>query len=199
MADHYEELGVPRDASPGQIKAAYRMMAHRTHPDREGGDAERFKRVSAAYETLSDSERRAQYDRTGQDKPRDLQAEAEDIAAKLILSHVEKSDDPDFVDVLSSVRRDIKAQAYAMRQSSDGVAATIRKLNKAIKRTTRKGGRNLAVLMMEDRVADLERTFEKYKDGLKQAELIQAVLDDYEYAFEPKPTPVWTSATTTLY
>ncbi len=70
MADHYETLGVARDATGEEIKRAYRKKARQYHPDANPGDpgAEvRFKEVSAAYEVLSDPERRSRYDRFGTD------------------------------------------------------------------------------------------------------------------------------------
>jgi DnaJ-class molecular chaperone len=68
VADYYELLGVARTASPDEIKKAYRKLAAQYHPDRTGGDkaAEaKFKEVTAAYEVLSDPEKKEQYDRFG--------------------------------------------------------------------------------------------------------------------------------------
>src|SRR5215218_9650772 len=66
--DAYELLGVPRDADETQIKKAFRKLARELHPDvnPDDPDAEaKFKEVAEAYEILSDSERRATYDRYG--------------------------------------------------------------------------------------------------------------------------------------
>lgn len=66
--DYYEVLGVTREATPDELKQAYRKLAVKFHPDRNPDDpttAESFKAVSEAYHTLSDPDRRAHYDRYG--------------------------------------------------------------------------------------------------------------------------------------
>jgi molecular chaperone DnaJ len=68
--DHYEVLGVARDASEQQVKKAFRALARELHPDVNAHDPaaeEKFKEAAEAYEILSDSERRAIYDRYGHD------------------------------------------------------------------------------------------------------------------------------------
>jgi curved DNA-binding protein len=59
--DYYSILGVDRNADQNQIKQAYRTLVKQHHPDR-GGDAEKFKRINEAYETLKDPATRQQYD-----------------------------------------------------------------------------------------------------------------------------------------
>ncbi|HLX94001.1 MAG TPA: molecular chaperone DnaJ [Puia sp.] len=66
--DYYEVLGVAKNASSDEIKKSYRKVAMQYHPDRNPGDKsaeEKFKEAAEAYEVLSDSEKRAQYDRYG--------------------------------------------------------------------------------------------------------------------------------------
>lgn len=66
--DHYEVLGVSRSADGKEIKAAYRRLAMKYHPDRNPGDTsaeERFKEINAAYAVLSDEQKRARYDQYG--------------------------------------------------------------------------------------------------------------------------------------
>ena len=65
--DYYEILGVSRDASNEEIKKAFRKLAFQYHPDRnrDDGAEARFKEVNEAYEVLSDTDKRAAYDRFG--------------------------------------------------------------------------------------------------------------------------------------
>jgi DnaJ-class molecular chaperone len=77
-ADPYETLGVKKDASQDAIQKAYRRLAKKLHPDLNPGNKqaeEQFKEVSAAYDLLSDPEKRARFDRgeidaSGAERPR---------------------------------------------------------------------------------------------------------------------------------
>lgn len=64
VTDLYADLGIKADASPEEIKQAYRKRARETHPD-HGGSEEEFQKVNAANIVLSDPEKREKYDRTG--------------------------------------------------------------------------------------------------------------------------------------
>ena len=62
----YKILGVSKTADEGEIKKAYRKAAVKHHPDK-GGDPEKFKELSAAFEVLNDPEKRKRYDEYGKD------------------------------------------------------------------------------------------------------------------------------------
>lgn len=78
VKDPYQALGVAKNATPEQIKKAYRKLARTSHPDLNPGNREaeeRFKEISAAYDLLSDPDKRARFDRgeidaSGAEKPR---------------------------------------------------------------------------------------------------------------------------------
>lgn len=65
MNDYYEILGVPKNASKEAIKQAYRSLAHKFHPDKQGGDEKKFKEINEAYQVLGDERKRAQFDQFG--------------------------------------------------------------------------------------------------------------------------------------
>lgn len=65
MENYYKVLGVLKNATPEEIKKAYHKLAHKYHPDKLGGNEKKFKEISEAYQVLSDSQKRAQYDRFG--------------------------------------------------------------------------------------------------------------------------------------
>lgn len=63
--DYYSILGVNKNATEAEIKQAFRKLAHQYHPDKKGGDAEKFKQINEAYQTLGDASKRKQYDQFG--------------------------------------------------------------------------------------------------------------------------------------
>ena len=62
--DPYKELGISYNATEKEIKSAYRKLAIKHHPDK-GGDPEKFKQVAAAYETLTNKDKKNIYDQFG--------------------------------------------------------------------------------------------------------------------------------------
>jgi molecular chaperone DnaJ len=64
--DYYDILGIQKSASQEDIKKAFRRKAHEFHPDKGSGNADKFKEINQAYQVLSDSQKRQQYDQYGQ-------------------------------------------------------------------------------------------------------------------------------------
>jgi molecular chaperone DnaJ len=65
-ANYYDILGVAKNATQDEIKKAFRKKAHELHPDKKTGDEKKFKEANEAYQVLSDTQKRSQYDQYGQ-------------------------------------------------------------------------------------------------------------------------------------
>lgn len=63
--NYYDILGVEKSATKDEIKKAFRKLAHKYHPDKGGGDEQKFKEISEAYSVLGDDRKRAEYDSYG--------------------------------------------------------------------------------------------------------------------------------------
>ena len=63
--DYYKILGIEKSASADDIKRSFRKLAHEHHPDKNGGNGDKFKEINEAYQTLGDEKKRAQYDQFG--------------------------------------------------------------------------------------------------------------------------------------
>lgn len=72
VKEYYAILGLDENATPEEIKKAYKKRAAKHHPDKEGGNSELMQKVNKAYACLSDPGKKAKYDETGTDDPNEL-------------------------------------------------------------------------------------------------------------------------------
>lgn len=172
--DLYETLGVSAAASAEEVKAAYRRRAQATHPDKEGGSEDEFKRVGKAYEVLSNPAQRTRYDQTG---ATDAQPTVEEEAASVLRSVFEQyldSDSPD--QPILSMRKAVGDTMKRQKDALDSAKRTAKRLNLFVgKLKPKSGGRGPSLLkVLEVKVAqataavrDAERTLEVCADVLK--------------------------------
>lgn len=129
----YNTLGVKSDATIDEIKASYRKLAQKHHPDREGGNAEKFKEVQKAYDTLSDPEKRAHYDEW-KDGPNSDDI-ADQLIAQVLMQMVDSNNfDLDHTNMITEVKNYFHQQMKVLRVQIKSVRSSNKKLRNAGKR-----------------------------------------------------------------
>lgn len=187
MKNPYKELGVERSATPEEIKAAYRRRAGKTHPDREGGNAEEFKSVAAAYKLLSSPTRRKAFDEGREDSAiNNDRADMLQRLAELLLAAIDQC--PEQVDILKAVRTHVEkdiSTGYAKRREFEVRNAKLARALKRIKRRKKKEkGVNILAEMIKASTDGNITAMEKIDDAIVTMRLILATLDDYDFEMD---------------
>lgn len=190
----YEDLGVGKDASPDEIKRAYREGSKRTHPD-AGGDPEQFKQLAVAYKILSDEEKRKRYD---QGEPVDSlrgQAMTEDQEARAAIAQclggVIDQVDVNQQNVVELLRKGLRnaisgmdAEKVKARKAEEKWSAFLKRLKNAKEDCPMTQVANNNLLGIQKGLEALDRQ-------KRIGELALKYLDDYGYDFEaPKEMTV---------
>lgn len=183
---HYDTLGVDKDASPAEIKRAYRSKARSAHPD-AGGSTEKFHALQRAFKTLGDEDARAHYDATGDD------AEIKDVIEQTAMGVIDQIFD-DLLEKADIERQDIVT--LALRQIDDALrhAEQDRKklekkqerLAKACGRLTAKDGKPGPVeAVMKAKLRQAEHAVKENAKSRTILERAKAMLAGYTYRVDP--------------
>lgn len=157
MQNHYEVLGVPRTATAGEIKSAYRRKSSEVHPDRNGGDTALQQAVNAAYTTLRDPEKRAHYDQHGEDKK--AEPTLDERAIKFLIQHFEEYLLVDG-NMFAMIERAMVEGRERMEMSKRDALKQIKKLNKRRDKVKVTAGDNLVHMIIDARLAELNKGIE---------------------------------------
>jgi curved DNA-binding protein CbpA len=197
MSDLYQVLGVEHDADHDAIRRAYRRKARTLHPD-AGGGTEAFAALSQAHAVLSDPERRAEYDATGQvrdgaDNDKAFILEAIDrafnaVAMKLAQGQVR---DMNKIDMLQQLRLHLSSEETRLHQLTLEFAAEIKMLDELAGRFAVADGENYVAKLLRTKVSTLT---EKSKDPARELDVTRQAIKElerykYERRFEPVPQP----------
>jgi hypothetical protein len=190
--DLYAILGIGRDATAEQIKAAYRARAKHTHPDL-GGDAEKFGELTAAYDVLSDQERRARYDRDGtiEGQPIDQTlTKALGIIEQMMQQAIGQVG-PDGVvynDVVEKFQIALADSRAQLIRNLDQAKAEVPGLTKFAKRfSVEDGKKNYLADMVNFKVAQRERAIANMEDALKWHDRAAEILEAFSFEADPEP------------
>lgn len=189
MSSLYDVLGVAKDATPDQIKKAYRSKAQASHPDREGGSEAAFKAVKTAYEVLSDPARRAQYDTHGtttEEVPVEVEASAE--LAKLFSDLLEQeSDRPMYI--MRTALKERKDHVNKLLKQAEAARTRLEKLNGKWLRKSDNSYSNMMQDIINGKLAALNSGLSRFKRSQRVLDAVTQLLDDHEFLDERKETP----------
>lgn len=198
-ADLYEVLGVSRTATQDEIKAAYRELAMKYHPDRNQDDAEaeeKFKQINAAYEVLSNPQKRAQYDETGTyDGTDSIEKAAVDHVRSMIANAVKQDCNEERARSFTSFQRSCDGimklvQRAIARQKAETTSSlveakeTLRRLKAERGKVRMKKKARRSFNVYESTVDSLIATAERYRaqaeQQLQMLELAAEIAADFE-------------------
>lgn len=188
MTDLYETLGVSKSADADEIKRAYRQKAKETHPDVTDGDQAAFQSVALAHRILSDAERRAKYDATGDtsDEPNTKQSSAMQMVAQVINGLLERPDAIHY-DLVNEAKKTLRQANADHSMMVKKAQAEIGKLIKVRARFKAKKGPDRIGIMLDQQIAQRTQALVPMTAHTEIIALAMALVEDA--VFEPDARP----------
>lgn len=191
MAELYETLGVEPDADPAAIKSAHRKAVARLHPDNQDtGDRDGFERAQRAYEILSDPEKRAHYDRTGdtEHKADNEQGQIIAIVVKEFTAACQRAS-LEHDDICALAIKSIIETCTGMKAQIKAGRDDIKSMEKARERVRRKDGENFIASAMSAMINNTEHAITQIEASKAKHEAAIDLLKSFEYTVDPRPAP----------
>lgn len=179
--DLYEVLGVSRDAGSDAIRKAYRGKAQETHPDK-GGTQEAFVAVQTAYDVLSDPDRRALYDATGETRSAEEIEKNVMVAVEAMLVMLIEDADVESADLVDLMRKMVDRK---IRIDTDLIASLGKKIQRkraVMNRLRRKDGEpNKLREIVANAIEAHEKAIKGAESDIQFSKTLLAYLEGYEY------------------
>jgi curved DNA-binding protein CbpA len=178
----YDILETSPQASDEEIKKKFRILAHQFHPDRSGGNEEKFKQINLAYSILSDPVRRKHFDSTGQYNVNpSLREESINNLARL-LNHFINEINPDLENLIVCMKNDILREKNVLSTQISNCINAITKLEKFSKKIKRKKeGENILKSFVQAQITSQENNIKTLNKNLEVCDNMLEILEDYEF------------------
>jgi curved DNA-binding protein CbpA len=178
----YTILEITPQASDEEIKNKFRMMAQKYHPDKVGGDEEKFKQINLAYSILSDPVRKKHFDSTGQFNVNpSLREEAINKLAGL-LCHFINEIDPELQDLIVCMKNDIHREKNVLANHISTCITSISKLEKFLNKIKRKKeGENILKAFVVNQIRSQENNINSHNRCLEVCDKMLELLEDYQF------------------
>jgi curved DNA-binding protein CbpA len=185
----YDTLGVPKSASQDEVRMAYRKKAQKSHPDKGGSEAE-FRQIQCAYDILSDPERKARYDQTGETgQGPSLESQALSYVAALLPKILDSVLDVSRLALIDKLKEMVNADAERMKANKRNGEAIIAKRRDALKRLSP----GPMAGMLESEIALIEQKLVQIDGQLTMLDMALKIVSEHSYQSEaPMGYPVGT-------
>lgn len=197
MTDLYRDLGIPRTASPEEVKNAHRRKAKQTHPDMPDGSKEKFAKVQRAYLVLSDASRREKYDKTGDEEdkePDNKEAKAREIVAQCVTDAINASEQTVFrEDIFAGMREHtLKPAIVKLAGDKENWKRSIDRNEKFLAKVKRKKKTDpdLVKQLIDAMTAEFHRNIARCDEAIAIHQRAIEIVADYEYEFEKQQQQV---------
>ena len=177
--DLYDALDLSSDCSQEDIKKQYRKMAKKHHPD-HGGDEEKFKNIQLAYDTLSDPEKRKEYDETGRFNHQQDSRSVVITELANLLNHYLQNLDPE-EDLIMTMKADITEAIKGCKLGITNANYQITRLEKIKKRIGTHKNENLLAKFVESHIDRYKNSLPGFDKKIEIFEEMSTMLEDYFY------------------
>lgn len=191
--DPYAILGLPKDASPEDVRKAYREKAKDSHPD-TGGNAKEFAIVKLAHDVLSDPDRRRKFDETGEineTEPNTIDAQAMSLLAGAINGIIDgqHGQDPMTVDWVKVISGNLKDEIKAGEQKRKDLEGQLKKCEKVASKFKRKkkSEPNMVTLLMQQRIDHIKAMFKEIDKQISVFKRAIEMIEDYTFDADKPP------------
>lgn len=200
-ADLYDHLGIPRDADAATIRRAYYRRAKSDHPD-AGGDRRSFALTTLAKDILSDPDRRAKYDRTGDADAASIDNTASEIMQivvalieAIINSYAHNGVDPVTINIpaeaLKLADNKLREGARELAECNKRLAKERRFLNRFKRKTP---GDNVLDKIMHGRVKPYEEALRNVEQAIVRLKAAVEIIKEYEFEADKAAAPAYKRA-----
>lgn len=182
----YEILGVGEDATPDELKKAYRKLAKKNHPD-AGGDREVFQAVHAAYSVLSDPDKRSHYDKTGE-----ISDDEPDRSIEIIVSMFNSllmQDVPLYVNYVDLLKETLEKTLEVLKDKVKADENRRKRFENMVVRfkTKKKGESNILRGVLFSKIKNLDDEIARAEKSIIETERAAELMEGYLFLTDDKP------------
>ena len=182
MENLYNILEVDETATKDDIKQSYRNKSKKHHPDKQGGDKDKFQEIQLAYKVLSNDDSRKRYDETGQTGKPDIHSA---FAQYISQSMDEILKNPTDLNILELLKSGTKQNISNAEKNLADLINKESRLSKIIIKFKVKKGNDIIGNVLNANLKVLQQQINQNKDGIQTLKDFYDILNNYDYDFQP--------------